>query len=376
MSAQAYALNVATREYLPDSAKTLVDTFSQGTPLIKKLRPRARKFPGGVNIRETLRVRPMKGGAKKRGAAYRNQSVATAQPIVFDIMHALTLPIVVDKFELGVLNRGPEMIYDMLDELMTNAYQTAGEMMEVSLYFPGSGSTRYAANWTGLAEICQGGTAGSSGTEYASWDGNAYAAYGGLSRTSGDVWNTAVKGKCTDINGAISFPKLNSTYTACKFGTKRPDLGLTTEICQSYMKNKFQNQQNFADVTDPTIGFTGLKYEFATIVATRYVPGSEISGATLTGDYKTAAEWIYLTTIDSGDPVEVYPTVTGETLFWVNSGESALHMYISDNPQYQLGFEDFIPDTETDELVGRINLAAQLVSAQTRLHHQVKRILV
>lgn len=366
MSAQAHALNVATREYLPDSAKKLVNTFSQATPLITKLRPKARKFPGGTQIRESIRFRPSKGGGHKKGAPFRNTQYGTAQPILFDIKD-FYIPVVVDKFELGVLNNGPDMIFDRLDEIMTSAYETAGQMSEIALYFAGSGNS-YAQNINGLAEICNDGTT-------SSWDGATYTEYGELDRTDGSLWNKAVQGKITDVNAAISFSKLNSTYTAVKYGTQMPDIGLSTEKFVSYVADKFQTQQRFNETVEPTIGFTGLKFQKATLMATRYCPGSEISGSTATTGDPVAYEWIYTTTIDEATPLTAYPTVTGETLFWINSGDENLHLYLSSNPVWQLGFEDFIPDPETDELVGRLRMAWQIVSPETRKHHQVKRIL-
>jgi hypothetical protein len=366
MSAQAYALNVATREYLPDSAKKLVNTFSQSTPLITKLRPKARKYPGGTQIRETVRFRPSRGGGHKKGAPFRNVQYGTAQPIMFDIKD-FYIPIVVDKFELGVLNNGPDMIFDRLDEVMTGAFETAGQMTEIALYFPGTGNS-YAQNINGLAEICNDGVTNS-------WNGATYANYGELSRTDGSLWNNAVRGRVTDVNAAISFSRLNSTYTAVKYGTDMPDIGLSTERFVSYVADKFQTQQRFVETLEPTIGFTGLKFQKATLMATRYCPGSEISASSATTGDPVAYEWIYTTTIDEPTPATVYPTVTGETLFWLNTSDDVIHMYISSNPVWQLGFEDFIPDTETDELVGRLRLAWQIACPQTRKLHQVTRIL-
>lgn len=368
MSAQAYALNVATREYLPDSARNLVNTFSQATPLITKLRPRARKYPGGTQIRETVRFRPSRGGAHKKGAPFRNIQYGTAQPIFFDIKD-FYIPIVVDKFELGVLNNGPDMIFDRLDEVVTSAFETAGQMTELALYFPGSGNS-FSQNINGLAEICNAGTGATT-----SWDGNFYDTYGELSRTDGSLWNNAVKGRCTDVNAAISFSRLNSTYTNVKYGTVMPDIGLSTEKFMAYTIDKFQTQQRFTETFEPTIGFAGFKFQKATMMATRYCPGSEISASSATVNDPVAYEWIVTSTIDETTPLVVYPTVTGETLWWINSAPETLHMYISSNPIWQLGFEDFMPDTETDELVGRLRLAWQIVSPEPRKHHQVKRIL-
>jgi hypothetical protein len=160
-----------------------------------------------------------------------------------------------------------------------------------------------------------------------------------------------------------------------KFGTVMPDIGLSTEVLVAYVADKFQTQQRFTDTIEPTIGFVGLKFQKATLMATRYCPGSFISGSdgALVGD-PVAYEYVYTTTIDSVAPLVAYPTVTGETLFWGNTAEETIHMYISSNPTWQLGFEDFIPDTETDELVGRLRLAWQLVVTETRKWHQVTKI--
>jgi hypothetical protein len=320
-----------------------------------------------------VRFRPSRGGGHKPGAPFRNIQYGTAQPIFFNIKD-FYIPIVVDKFELGVLNNGPDMIFDRLDEVMTSAFETAGQMTEIALYFPGSGNS-FLQNINGLAEICQDGVGGGTGTGATSWDGGTYTTYGELSRTDGSLWNNAVKGRCTDVNAAISFSRLNSTYTNVKYGTVMPDIGLSTEKFMAYVIDKFQTQQRFTETTEPTIGFQGFKFQKATMMATRYCPGSEISASSATVNDPVAYEWIVTTTVDEVTPLNVYPTVTGETLWWINSADETLHMYTSSNPIWQLGFEDFIPDTETDELVGRLRLAWQIVCTETRKLAQVKRIL-
>lgn len=351
-------LNVATRDFIDKRSKKLVDTVFQASRLAQMLRDKARKYPGGTKITEHVVYAGSGGGAHGRGKTYNNSERQTDQRIQFDPKF-LRVPVVLDQIDIRVLNQGPFKVYDILESKMSNAYLTLGAYLEIALYLPGSGNS-FDKNINGLAEIC-------NDNSTSSFDGNTYANYGDLSRANAN-WGAAVKGKVTDINGSISYEKLEETYMAVKFGGIEPKLGQTTPKCVSYIKNKMVSQQRFNDVNQLNAGFNGVKFNRATIVDSRYCPGSEISSDSIVDDYVT------YTTEDSTTPLTAYPSVTGETLFWLNTDDEFLHLYISSDKVFGFGFSDFIPDPKSDMLVGAIRACLQLTAPGTRYHHQVKRI--
>lgn len=356
------AINVATRDYISKEAKKLTDNVFQNGALAALLKDKARPFPGGTKITENFVYAGMPGGAHRRGARFNNRERQTDQRLQFDPKY-IHVDVVLNKIDIRVLNSGPFAVYSLLDSKMSNAYLTMGAFMEIAQYLPGSGAS-FADNVNGLAEI----VADNSTT---SFDGNNYATYGDLSRTDANYGN-AIKGKVTNVSGPITFETLESTYMDVVYGSVEPNVGQTTPKAYSYIKNKFQTQQRWNESALPNVGFgfRGLKFNGATLMASRYCPGTAISG---TSD-PIAVDYITETTAAAATPLTAYPTLTSETLWWLNADDAYLHLYISDDEIFGLGFDDFIPNPETDELVGRVRLAYNLTSPGPRYHHQLKGI--
>lgn len=355
-------LNVATRDYIDRNAKTLVDNVFQASRLAQTLRGKARKFPGGTKITENIVFAGAGGGGHIQGSKFNNYERQTDQRLQFDPKY-VQVPIVLDQIDIRVLNQGPFKVYDILESKMSNAFLTLGAYMEIATYLPGSGAS-WLANINGLAEITNDNTT-------SSFDGNTYQLYGELDRTDAN-WGTRIKGNITDVNGPITYEALENSYTSCSFGGIEPTIGQTTPIGKSRIKFKFQTQQRFNEVQNPKLGFTGLQFNNATIVDSRYCPGSFISGLSTPGDPVT--DFVTNTTADQPTPLTAYPSVTGETLFWLNTDDAYLHFYISSDRVFGMGFQDFIPSAESDMFVGRVRLAYQLTSPGPRYHAQLKRI--
>lgn len=351
-------LNVATRDYIDRNAKKLVDTVFQSSRTAKSLKEKARKFPGGTKITEHIVYAGAGGGSHRKGATYVNSERQTDQRLQFDLKY-MRIPVVLDQIDIRVINQGPYKVYDILESKLSNAYLTLGAYMEIAIYLPGSGNS-FGANVNGLAEIC-------NDNSTSSWDGNTYSEYGELSRANANYGNS-VKGVVEDINGAITYEKLEETYMKVKFGGIEPTLGQTTPKCVSYVKNKFISQARFNEVQDPKLGFNGLRFNRAMIVDSRYCPGSEISTDPIADDYVT------FTTENETTALTAYPSVTGETLFWLNTDDEFLHLYISSDKIFGMGFSDFLPSPTSDMLVGAVRLGWQLAATGTRYHAQLKRI--
>jgi hypothetical protein len=286
------ALNVANRDYIADMGESAVlsDNVSQGSAYSTKLRPKARPYPGGTKITENFEYAVMPGGSHPKGVRHVNKERQTTQRGQWDLKYT-KVDVVFNKIDIQVLNGGRMMVYDMLKEKMQWAYTTLGMFMEIALYLPGSGAS-FAQNPNGLAEVINDNSTNS-------WDGNTYATYADASRADAN-FGSRIKGNIDPIGGPISYAALEAGYSRAKVGNVQPDLGLTTEKCYSYIKNKFQTQQRFQDTTDITIGFTGLKFNKAVIIASNYVPGSFISGMSTAGD--PATEYVTTTTATEATP--------------------------------------------------------------------------
>jgi hypothetical protein len=357
------ALNVANRDYIADMGESAVlsDNVSQGSAYSTKLRPKARPYPGGTKITENFEYAVMPGGSHPKGVRHVNKERQTTQRGQWDLKYT-KVDVVFNKIDIQVLNGGRMMVYDMLKEKMQWAYTTLGMFMEIALYLPGSGAS-FAQNPNGLAEVINDNSTNS-------WDGNTYATYADASRADAN-FGSRIKGNIDPIGGPISYAALEAGYSRAKVGNVQPDLGLTTEKCYSYIKNKFQTQQRFQDTTDITIGFTGLKFNKAVIIASNYVPGSFISGMSTAGD--PATEYVTTTTATEATPLTAYPTVgTGavETFFWTNSDDRFAHLYISDDEVFSGGFDPFIADLYSDDVVGRVRLAWQYTCINPRFFWQ------
>ena len=91
----------------------------------------------------------------------------------------------------------------------------------------------------------------------------------------------------------------------------------------------------------------GLKFNNATILRSRYVPGSEISASNM-------SEAVTYLTETSGGAVTAYPTVTSESFMWLNARERFMRLYLSDEPEFAYGFTGFKPAQDNLSLVGQV----------------------
>ena len=124
-------------------------------------------------------------------------------------------------------------------------------------------------------------------------------------------------------------------------------------------------------------GFRGLAFNGATVVASRYCPGSYLTGPTGAG----TADPVATTTLSEmsspggGNPsVTVYPVGSlgnsGESLWILNARKPFLNYYVSNDPTFGGGFRDFIPEAASTVVVGQVLLAHQL-TLQPRYHRQL-----
>jgi hypothetical protein len=350
-------LNVSTRRYIRDNP-ALVDNWSQNDPLIAYQKLNVKEnYTGGSLIQEGFTFDGLIGSSYLKGKEFNITEKQVEQAKQFQIKF-FEVGVTLSQEDVEVLNKGPLAVFNLIDSRMTDAYQTLGVQMAIAQYLNGV-NAGYVPNFNGLPEAINDGTT-------ASWDGNTYTTYGGITR-NGQV-GASLNSTPTNVAGAIQYTTLENTYGNAEFGNIQPNLGVTTVKGYSYIKEKFQTQQRFNDTQDPAIGFNGLKFNSATLIKSRYCPGSDIGQTSpQTTTNNTAVQ--YLTEM-SNNVITTYPTITTETLWWLNARKPYMNFYVSDSPKYGFGFTGFKPAQGNTKVVGQV-LAACAMTLDPRYHQQL-----
>ncbi len=353
-------INVSTQRYIRDNP-ALVDAWSQNDPLIAYLKLNTREsFTGGTLVQEGFTFAPLIGASYLKGKEFNISEKQVEQAKQFNLKF-FQVGVTLSQEDVEVLNKGPLAVFNLIDSRMTTAYQTIGAQMAIAQYLNGI-NANYTPNFNGLAEAINDGTT-------PSWDNNAYPLYGGITR--GGQVGSALNSTPTNVNGPILYNTLENTYGNAEYGNIQPNLGVTTVKGYSYIKEKFQTQQRFNDTQDPAIGFNGLKFNAATLVKSRYVPGSDITTTSPQSTSNLTAVQ-YLTEM-SGGQITAYPTLavsSSETLFWLNARKPYLNFYVSDSPRFGFGFTGFKPAQGNTKVVGQV-LAACAITLDPRYHQQL-----
>ena len=351
-------INVSTHRYIRENP-ALVDNFFQNDPFLAYAKLNLREeWNGGSLIQEDFFYSNLIGGPVGKGQEFDITEKQVEQGCQF-VPKIEEVNVTLSKEDLQVFNTGPNAAFRLIDSRMTNAYMTMGANVAIGLYLNGQTGT-YVKNLNGLAEICNDNTT-------ASWDGSTYSSYGGITR-GGTVGQT-LNGYVQNVNGTISYNALEESYGAVSFGNVEPNLGVTTVKGYSYIKEKFQTQQRFNDTQDIAIGFNGLKFNSATIIKSRYCPGSDIATAGTTSNLAAVS----MLSVMSNGAVTAYPTLavsSSETLFWINARKPFLNLYISKDPEFGFGFTGFKPAQGNLKVAGQV-LAALNITAAPRYQGQV-----
>lgn len=351
--AELNQIDVATKRYIRNTPK-LVDMVFQEGPVVAYAKQNVRSdYDGGRYIGENFYYQGLVGGSYDKGKNMDISQPQIEQQLQFNVKF-FEMNVTLYKEDIQVINKGPNAAFKLIESRMTNAYMTMGAQLEIAMFLPGVGAG-YTTNFNGLSEACNDNTA-------TNWNGTAYSTYGTITR--GGSVGTTLNSVATNVNGTIEYNTLEETYAGASFGPgKEPNMGVTTYLGYSYIKEKFQTQQRFNNIQDPKIGFTGLQFNDATIMRSRYAPGSYISG---TGDPIATT---YLTQSSNG-VLTAYPTVAAETLWWLNCRKPFFNFYISDDPEYGFGFTGFKPAQSNTVVAGQI-LFAGAVTFAPRYHKQL-----
>jgi hypothetical protein len=317
-------------------------------------------FEGGTLIQEGFYFDGLIGGPYAKGQEFNISEKQVEQAYQLNLK-LFEVNVTMSLEDIKVFNKGPRAAFRLIDSRMTNAYMTMGAQMSILQYIQGQ-TAGFTNNFNGLAEALNDNTT-------ASWDGNTYSTYGGITR--GGQVGTALNSAPVNVNGTIEYNQLEETYGAATFGNIEPNLGSTTVLGYSYIKEKFQTQQRFNDTQDPAIGFNGMKFNSATLIKSRYAPGSDIAATSPQSQANKIA--VGALTIMSGGAVTAYPTIaaSSETLWWINARKPFLRFYVSDDPMFGFGFTGFKPAQGNTKVAGQVLAAAQISVPGPRYHKQL-----
>lgn len=358
-------INVFTRRLISTEPE-IYDNLFNHDGLTYMLRNTFKKdFGGGSTINENFLYDAMPGGFYQKGKKFDVTQRQTEQQMRFDMKY-LESAVTLYAEDIQVLNRGPLAVTKLIKARVAEGMMNLGAMVSIMSYLNGQGS--YSASINGFDEALNDGTTnGPFGATYTTYGQNTRNGVIGSSLNS-----TPFNFGSGATPGSVEYDTLNTQYFNCYQGTGEwePNTVMTTPKGFGYIQSRFQTQQRFQNV-QLDAGFTGMQFNGSVVMASRYVPGSDISTAgtranrvavnTLTGTLGTT----------SAGAQQSYPTLTvpnAETLLILNARREKLNLYISTDGVYQGGFRDFIPEANSTVLTGLCLMGLNLTVPTPFLH--------
>lgn len=325
---------ITTKRIMPGVA----DNFFKAGPLMAYLRNRFTQKWSGPTIQENYLYKPMKGGARSKGASFDISPRQTYTGIQFTPKYYYT-NVTQYKEDLEVEMTGPNAMFNKLRIDMRTAALTLSAILEIALFQ--HGQTGRTEHINGLEEMLNDGT-------NASWGGTTFTSYGLQTRADvSPALNSPAGLVAANVAGPISFRVLEHSFMSCVIGNERPVIGLTTNRCQGYIAETFHPSQR-VDTVDPEINWPGMKFNTATILVGQYVPGADgVNDADL-GNYNAA----------------------NETFWWLNPGpkgdDAYMRLYIAASPAFAFGFTGFKGARDDNQVSGQIQFAGNLTGRAPR----------
>lgn len=352
-------ITTATHRYIRSTPK-LLDFVFQRDPLLAYLKLNVREdYDGGRLIGENFWYGVLPGGPYLKGKDFNITQPQVEQELQFTPKF-FEADVTLYKEDIQVINKGPAAAFKIIESRVQNAYQTMGAHLALGLYLNGI-NANYTPNFNGLPEVF-------NDNATASWDGNTYATYGTITRGGavGAVLNKAP----VNVAGVIEYNTLEETYGDASYGDAEwePNLGVTTFLGYSFIKEKFQTQQRFNNIQDVKIGFKGMEFNNAILVRSRYCPGSYLFGPAGAGTADPAAV-MFMTEMSNGALV-AYPVPAGfvagtfwETLWWLNARKPLMNFYVTDDSEYGFGFTGFKVAQGNTKVAGQVLFGGAFTAA-------------
>ena len=287
--------------------------------------------------------RPMKGGFYRKAATFDITKGQSLGGLLFDPKFA-EVNVTEYQEDIEVFARQPMAVLSMVDAHLGNAALTLSAILAIALYHHGqnvSGNDRTLA-LNGFEEALTNGTD-------LTWDSNTFTSYGTQARIDvSPALNSPTGLIPANVNGAISYRRLEHSYQSCVIGDEHPVIGVTTNRAMGFINENFQPQQRI-DTTEPTIGYPGIKFKQATLIEDQYCPGVDGVNDADIGNYLG----------------------TAETFWWLNPGKegdtSFLNLYFAASPKYQFGWTGFKVAQDSTVVAGQVLFGGNFTVRAPRL---------
>jgi hypothetical protein len=327
---------IATKRIVPG----VVDLVFKNDPLMAFLRRNClMRYEGGPSWQENFQYGISDVVAYSPGDTFPivQRQLATGSTVT-PRYYASVVSAFIEKIKIEM--NGPQAVFDYVDLLLSNAAQSMSAQLAVDAYKHGQNATvDRTLKINGLAEALSDGSV-------ASYDGNTFTTYLGLTRNDaniGGALNAPMTGP-TASTTRISYPILEEAWNSVVVGQEIPDLMVTTNKCMSYIKMAFQTQQRFEGSTQD-FGFQGIKFNGSTILQSQYCPGAAVAGTEEAAKLGVTA-------------------LAGETLWILNT--KYLRFYVSTDPLFGFGFTGFLPAQNNSVVVGRYHFCGNLTCTGPR----------
>lgn len=359
-------LEVGTRRYINNQPK-LRDLVFNRDPLMAMLQEEClEEIDGGTSWNYNMEYDVQDGGAYTKGQDLPAEQRQIMQQLRFDPKFQTVL-ITFYKEDIRVINNGSEEKVLSLVETNTNAaFMQLGAQTAIQLYLQAQIGS-YLPFINGMTEGLSDGVNGG-------WDGNTYPSYGTLTRSlyGGRMFSPT---PYNFAGGQISLPVMDNMYQSVNYGSGEyePNVIMTTAQGFGYIRSNFQTQQRFQNVAMAKGGFRGLEYNGATILSSRYAPGSYLMKNNGTNDrnayrfltYSTQGAITSYPTPANMTNATVNPsaTVYGETIWFLNVRKPNMLYQVSSEEPFNGSLDDdgFIPNAGNTKLVGKVLLSHNMM---------------
>lgn len=376
-------LAVTTRRYI-DTNPMLRDMVFNHDPTMSMVGEECHEeIGGGLNWNDNIEYDVQDGGPYSVGQDLPADNRQLAQALQFlPKFNTVMIPFYKEHIKVFNVAGDPLAVVNMVTERVDSAFIQMGAQTAIKRYLQGQ-SANFVKFPNGLLE------ASSDGVN-PGWDGNAYPIYGTLTRSlyGGRMFAPT---PYNFMGGAITLPQMEKMYQSVNFGSGKYECNVitTTPIGFGFIRNNYQTQQRFQNVTIGKAGFRGLEYNGATILASRYAPGSYLmnpannvasinpntAGASATNGTNDRVA-VRMMNYAAGNNATNYPapyvmwgngaggagtggSVFGETIWFENIRKPMVKYRTSKSKPFNGSLDDdgFIPAAGSTKLVGKVLLA-------------------
>ena len=319
-------------------------TLFTATPWLRVMRTNKdmfRPWQGGTYMKVPFDLQPSPAGAYSPGTdTFGLQQLQTEDAMAFAPKY-YNAEVVINSTVTDVHNIGAYQIVNILKEKYGNASNSLDSQIAAAIY--NHGQAQSATVTTNRIKQLNGLLEGMNDGQTPGWTGDIFSTYGNQLR-NGPLTRAVLNsvpywgGNTDGTAGPISNQILNRIYNRCKQGKGegkilggKPNYGLCSDYLYGAVSDRiFPMQRVDAEIKEPRIGLTGMKFNNAIIFPDSYSPGTQNSlyiqdnsvlPSITTGTFALPASAIGATILNGFSAVPANTTINvNETFWWLNSG--------------------------------------------------------